>query len=169
MPSAAVPQWTVKLRLEETPGGFPDDQRITSLLRLWQDKRAGRRLPARSDFPVEDLRPWLGQVSLVDVSEAPRRFRWRLIGSRIAERLGRDVTGRWFDEIYEGTMLDGYARAYSRAVDRREPVFHSGDLEFVGKEFQHFSSVHLPLSEDGETVNMLMLTLSFDQPLRPGS
>lgn len=166
MASAAPLPSTVRLRLEEAPGGFPDDAWINSLLRLWQDRRAGRRLPARGDFPVEDLRPWLGQVSLVDVVEAPRRFRWRLIGSRIAERLGRDATGRWFDELYEGETLEGYLRAYSRAVDRRAPVFHAGDLEFVGKEFQHFASVHLPLSEDGETVNMLMLTLSFDQPAR---
>lgn len=166
MPKPAPTNWNVRLRLYETPDGFPDDPHIASLHRLWDDRRGGRRMPARADFPVEDLLPWLGYVSLVDVVVEPRRFRWRLIGSGIAERMGRDVTGSWFDEIYDGEVLDGYMTSYARAVERCEPTFHRGDLEFVGKEFQHFSSVHLPLSDDDETVSMLMLGLSFDQPSR---
>jgi len=153
---------TYRLRLREAPDGFPDAQALVSIQALWQDKRGDRRMPARDDFAVEDLRPWLGYVSLVDVTAEPRRFRWRLIGSGIARQLGRDATGRWFDELYDEEMLAGYVGAYSRAVERRQPVFHEGDLEFVGKEFRHFRSVHLPLSDDGEAVNMLMLGLDFD-------
>lgn len=162
MPPAAPSGWIFRLHLHEAPGGFPGVASIASIQDLWDARRGSRPMPARDDFPVEDLRPWLGHVSLVDVQPSPRRFRWRLIGSGIAERLGRDATGRWFDELYAGDILDGYVRAYSRAVDRRQPVCHHGDLEFVGKDFQHFRSIHLPLSDDGETVNMLMLCLSFD-------
>ncbi|MEQ9331561.1 PAS domain-containing protein [Thalassobaculum sp.] len=162
MPNFATSGWPFRLYLQEAPGGFPEVPSLTGLHAFWLEKRGDRRLPARADFPVEELRPWLGHVSLVDVTPAPRRFRWRLVGTGIAEQLGRDATGRWFDDLYEGEILDGYVRAYTKAVERRQPVFHNGDLEFVGKDFQHFKSVHLPLSDDGTDVNMLMLGLSFD-------
>jgi len=56
----------------------------------------------------------------------------------------------------------GYSRANSKAADRGQPVFRNGDLEFTGKEFQHFRSADLPLSDNGTGVNMPMLCLSFD-------
>ncbi len=154
--------WNVRLHLQEVTGGFPGVRSLETLHAHWQAKRGARRLPARADFPVEGLRQWLGYLSLVDVTSFPRRFRWRLIGTGIVEQLGRDATGMWFHDLYRGEILENYLQAYSKAVERRQPVYYDGDLEFVGKEFRHFRSVHLPLSDDGQTVNMLMLGLSFD-------
>lgn len=162
MPTPVHAQPAFRLHLQEAPDGFPAVHSLASLHAHWLAKRGSRRLPSRADFPPEDLRNWLGYISLVDVMPVPRRFRWRLIGTGIVEHLGRDATGYWFDELYEGDILAGYVHAYSKAVERRRPVFHDGDLEFVGKDFQHFRSIHLPLSNDGETVTMLMLGLSFD-------
>ncbi|MFC3229135.1 PAS domain-containing protein [Marinibaculum pumilum] len=150
------------LNLTEVPDGFPADPGICALVDLWRSKGGEGRLPARSDFSHADLFPWIGFVSLVDVEHAPRRFRWRLVGSMIAEKMGRDATGCWFDDLYEGQMLDSYVECYSRATDRRLPVYLRGDLEFVGKEFIHFNSVHLPLAEGDAPVNMLLLCLQFD-------
>lgn len=155
--------WNVsRLNLEEAPGGFPGISSITTLHGFWAGKFRDGRLPSRADFPIEELRPWIGDISLVDVEHAPRRFRWRLIGTNIVTRMGRDSTGRWFDELYTGEILAGYVAAYSAAVDRRAPVFYRGDLEFVGRDYLGFDSVHLPLSDEGAAVNMLMLCLSFD-------
>ena len=150
------------LKLVEVRHGFPGDAMLSSIHAFWQARNRGGRLPALSDFAVDELAPWLGNVSLVDVVGEPRRFRWRLIGSNIVARIGRDATGRWFDELYEGDVLQGYVAAYSVAVARRAAAFYHGDLEFVGRDFLTFRSVHLPLSDDGDTVNMLMLCLSFE-------
>lgn len=152
------------LNLNEVASGFPDSQPLSTLTEFWRSRRpADGVLPARRDFPVEDLREWIGHVSLAEVHENPRRFRWRLIGSSIVKFMGRDTTGMWFDELYEGPMLEGYLRNYSLAVDRREPVFFKGDLEFVGKDFVHFRMVQLPLAADGRNVDMLLLCLDFSK------
>lgn len=163
MPTASVPSTPFKaLFLEEVPEGYPDDDYLSGIRAAWDGQRTGDRLPARTDFPFETLLPWLGHVSLVDVEHAPRRFRWRLIGTAIAEKMGRDSTGARFEDLYEQGILEGYIEAYSKAVDRREPVYFRGDLEFVGKEFRHFRMVQLPLATDGDVVDMLMLCLRFD-------
>lgn len=119
-------------------------------------------LPARGNFAPSDLRGWLGSISLVDVDTSPRRFRWRLIGSQIAEAMGRDSSGRWFDDIYSGATLDDFNAAYSLCVDRRRPVAFRGSVVFVGKEYLQFRMLQLPLAADGKTVDMLMVMLDFD-------
>ncbi|EDP66502.1 hypothetical protein BAL199_15613 [alpha proteobacterium BAL199] len=164
MPRPALSDWDVRrLNLTEAPDGFPEVASISTIRDLWKSRCSTGRLPSRDDFPIEDLRPWIGNVNLVDADLEPRRFRWRLIGSNISVRMGRDVTGQWFDELYSDQILDGYTVAYSAAVDRRTATFYRGDLEFVGKGFLNFCSVHLPLSDNGTDVNMLMLCLSFDE------
>ena len=39
------------------------------------------------------MRRWLGNVLLVDVIEGGAEFVYRLYGSNVAERFGRDMTG----------------------------------------------------------------------------
>lgn len=50
---------------------------------------------------------------------------------------------------------------YSVAVQTKKPVRHLGRAIHAGKEYRHYESVHLPLSEDGETVNMILAGLEF--------
>lgn len=154
------------LKLDEVAQGFPDSAPLCAIHAFWQDRCRDGRLPCRGDMSPASLRPWIGHVSLVDVLHDPRRFRWRLIGSRIAETLGRDGTGLWFEELYRDQVLADYVRLYSAAVERRLPAFYQGDLEFLGKEFLRFRSVHLPLAEGDDPVNMLLLCLDFDDPSR---
>lgn len=150
------------LNLNEVASGFPFSDSLSTLTEFWRARCPGPdRLPGRRDFPMEDLRDWIGNVSLVEVHEDPRRFRWRLIGSLIVRHVGRDRTGSWFEELYGEPYLAGYNRAFSLAADRREPVFFEGDLEFMGKDFVHFRMVHLPLATDGRNVDMLLLGLDF--------
>ena len=148
--------------IQEVPGGFPHLPDLTALLAHWRSKCQAGRLPARGDFPPAELRPWIGLVSLLDVSEDPRRFRWRLIGSRIVERTGRDRTGMWLDEIYSGAALRDFHRLFEKAVARREPLALSGSLQFLGKRHVAFCTMVMPLAEDGEHINMLMVGMHFD-------
>ncbi len=128
---------------------------------FWSELRRNDVLPARDQFTPSDLLPWLSLVSLVDVSPAPRRFRWRLIGSRIVEFLGRDSSGRWFDEVYDAQALKDFNAAYSLCVDRRRPVAFRGTVVFAGKDHIGFRMLQLPLATNGSDVDMLMLMLDF--------
>lgn len=149
------------LNLTVETDGFPDSAAINGIRTMWETLRQGERLPARRDVGMDQLAPWLGIVSLVEVHSDPRRFKWRLIGSEITRRMGRDATGRWFDELYEPGVLEGYERNYSLAVDAKVPMQFRGDLEFVGKEFLQFKAIHLPLASNGVDVDMLLLLLDF--------
>ncbi|MFC3229136.1 PAS domain-containing protein [Marinibaculum pumilum] len=159
---AAAPERFDAIDIQEAPEGFPDLADLNGLLDLWREKAGGSGPPSRADFKPAELLPWMGHVSLLDVTEDPRRFRWRLIGSRIVEWTGRDRTGQWLEEIYAGPSLDAFMRLYEKVVAQGVPLFFSGTLLFVGKQHVRFRVVVMPLSDDGARVNMLMLCLHFD-------
>ena len=53
------------------------------------------RLPGRQHVSPLEIVPLLPRVWLLDVTRAPLRFRYRLVGTGEALTLGREVTGQW--------------------------------------------------------------------------
>ena len=118
------------------------------------------RLPSRADFEPLDFPEALANLVLVDVEQAPRRYRTRLVGTAVTDATGQDGTGNYFDEV-EGTK-----RAIERAdhaVSSYRPGFESGvPMTWSPKDYKLYSILSLPLSSDGETVDMLMYCLYFE-------
>ena len=128
-----------------------------SLVQLWDVRRGSRAMPARRDFPVEDLRPWLGRLALIDVVDDGTDFFYRLYGSGLAERYGMDLTGKRLSEISPGIQLEvssGYYQCFSEA----RPVF--SNLRYADRDvFWEWQRLLLPLSADGTSVTMIMMCL----------
>jgi hypothetical protein len=134
------------------------DARLRGLIDYWGTKCHGRRFPARADLDPIELKPWLGHLLMVDVVPQPNhevRFRYRLFGTEFIFYHGADMTGHWLDEIvnpafreellarYRGVVQDGNLRALSYDY-------------LIGGLRHRFQAVLLPLSSDGETVNIVL-------------
>ncbi len=128
---------------------------------LWHAKRDGRPMPARVDFSPLDLKPLLGSVTLVDVEPAPLRFRYRLVGTTITQIVKRDATGRYFDDIYAGRLLETAIAVYAWVVRERAPLRIFSRTGHVRNDIYTYDGVLLPLSADGERVNMVLGALLF--------
>lgn len=130
---------------------------LKPLLSLWRSRCRDGRLPARADFDPCDLREHMGWIVLTDVEQAPLRFRFRLVGSRVAEMAGRDVTGCYLDEVYPPDIYRVVVAGYHEAIKRRQPVRVHGRFCQVDRCFLALESLELPLASDGDTVDMLMV------------
>src|SRR5438552_1830808 len=98
------------------------DGDLRRLYLYWDEKRAGRRFPARRDLDPVDMAFILGWLLLLDVSYEPLRFRFRLHGSELGARLGRDLTGVYVDE-HPRPQLGAYMqKAWSEVVTQRKPM-----------------------------------------------
>ena len=70
--------------------------------RIIQRARAEGRLVSRADVRPRLIGPRaLPTVVIIDVEEAPRRYRLRLVGTALVRLTGHDNTGRTFDELAE--------------------------------------------------------------------
>jgi len=143
---------------------FTLDFRSDTLRQLhdyWKSKLAGRPMPRRADIDPTEIPALLAHIALVSVEYEPLRFYFRLIGTHITDAVGRDSTGRYFEEVYEGKMLGDVTQLYSVAVQSKRPARHFSTAVYAGKDYRHYESVHLPLSDDGETVNIILAGLQF--------
>jgi len=142
-------------------------QRVRAIYRYWDSKRNGRLMPRRSDLDPLEIPRFLPDICLVDVVPDARRYVYRLIGTNEVAMRGRDPTGLAVGEGYFGTSAqsvflnyDGVTRSRAPRIDR-DPSITSDD------RFIQHESIFLPLSDDGETVNMvLVLTVYAPNPPR---
>jgi hypothetical protein len=142
-------------------------QASREIVALWQRLKSGDQLPKRSDIRPEALAPWLGNIALVEVFSDPRRFRLRLVGTRIADVAGRDSTGKWFDELYSGADLVNLNEVYSASVDDGEPYFVRGNMRVAGKEFIEFDAIHLPFADVAGDICMIVNFIVFTGRVLP--
>jgi hypothetical protein len=124
------------------------------LLTYWQSKFRDGRPPSRNDLrPVEEVPSLLPRLFLIDVEG--NQFRFRLIGTFIVARAGRDSTGRLIDETLmpergPQAWLDGLRKVAST----QEPVL--GVTRPSSGLSAEYIALALPLvGEDGSTEMIL--------------
>ena len=142
------------------------------LLSYWESKSPNGLLPGRQHIDPTELPPrHLSQLLLLDVVPGaggmPRRFRFRLAGTAFATMIGRDVTGRFYDEVAERDRLSPILAALNRVVERRAPVFLVGGLVVAAPGFVRVKRLGLPLAQDGRTVDMILATWQAEHRSEP--
>jgi hypothetical protein len=134
----------------------PDTLRGNRLRRFysyWDGRRGTRAMPARRDIDPVDI-PWmLGFVTLHEVLP-DGGFRFRVDATHTANVFGVDMTGRTLDEYPSPEVREMIRASLTTVVESRVPLRR--DLDF-GAKFQNwrYERLILPLSDDGERVNML--------------
>ena len=139
---------------------------IQELYRLWCDLRGTRAMPARADFNPSRARRLLPHLLLVDVDpDAPRlrRFRIRLHGTAQVEYQGIDWTGAYLHDRAGPEAAERLCDVGDHIVSAREPWVSTGGLYWLPeKPYSRFEAILLPLSDDDQTVNMILgLTIFF--------
>jgi hypothetical protein len=135
--------------------------RLIRLYEHWDARRQGRRMPARADLDPVDLPFALGHLLLMDViGPPPWRFRYRLIGSALTQRAGRDLTGRMVEEIPEPEYRASVVAWHGAVVEARAPQ-RNLTRRVIDARWQHYELLTLPLSSDGETVDMTLTGLYY--------
>ena len=129
----------------------------------WDSRRGERRFPARSALDPMDFKFALGRASLVDVMRDPLRFRYRLVASYLTDHLGFEMTGKLADEIPAPGMRAYTVASYTRAVEANAPLHQAEDVMLDGQRWRH-EALFLPLSTDGDTIDMLAVCRVTDPP-----
>ncbi len=86
----------------------------------WNSLKKGATIPCFIDFNINDVPvDALPFMSLMQVEERPRRFRYRLAGTSVVAAYGKDLTGVYLDELDTGGRYDEYVHNFNQAVDER--------------------------------------------------
>lgn len=121
----------------------------------WQSKRHGDALPKRQDVDPAEIVPLLPNTLLVDVQVKPLDFVFRLVGTEVVRRYGREFTGKRLMDLDLDGMNHDIFKEYALTVERREPEYFVDQYIMHNGRSMHFERILMPLSDDGQTINML--------------
>ena len=129
------------------------NQTLSALLSLWNEKRGGRSMASLRDFSVHVLRPWLGNVALIDVDKAGGAA-FRIFGTNLIGRFGGEYTRRSISDIRAGirTSLEQCINAVCRSG---QPVQMTRDCTIETMDVE-LDELYLPLSDTGERVTTVL-------------
>ena len=135
----------------------PGDARLQRLLAYWGERRGPRALPARADIDPLDFPYILGNVVLIAVEREPLRFRIRLQGSTLVQRLGFDLTGRLLDDLSAmPNFRDLIAVAAGEVVDHRRPILRARNM-IMDDRVLRYEALLLPLGGQDGTVEHVLI------------
>lgn len=130
----------------------------------WRSLAPPCQLPGRQHFDPLDLPDLLANIILYDVvrEDGRMRIRFRLVGTDNVQRYGRDATGLWFEEAYEGDVLKAMLDTYCGVAETGAPSLTHNRMPIKGKEFVEYDRLILPFASDGETADMLLSLMVFE-------
>jgi hypothetical protein len=147
---------------------LPDDcdSRIRALHDYWRSIHPAEGLPGRAHFDPLDVPKLLPHLWLVDVEQDPFQFRFRLIGTAVAEAIGEDLTGRYLGEAFENFRGSDALHALLEVVSGGRPSWRRGPPTLTRKDYdvRLFERIQLPLATDGSSVDMLVALSAYVLP-----
>ena len=129
---------------------FLSEPLFVRLFRSWHLLRAERAMPRRRDIdPVAlgaDLLPY---IAIIELCDEGRRPRFRLLGTKLVERFGRDYTGRFLDEFLSGAYYEHIRGIYRDVYVHRRPIYDENVFRWSEMNHVWAKRLILPLSESG--------------------
>ena len=127
-------------------------------------------MPRRADLDPSEIPPrLLPCISIVDVVNDERRYVYRLVGTADVQVRGHDPTGKSVIEGFFGPSVDDALACYDKVVATRAPVLDPVPFTATNGRYATEETMFLPLSEDGDRVNKIIVFFAFVDVLDPGA
>jgi len=126
----------------------------------WLSKANGRPMPRRADIDPIEMRGWLAAVLLAeavfDADGAPIDFYFRVSGSRVCERYGRELTRRRLSDVSLDHQNANVLATYQAAIETGGPIYSINRFEDDDNILRSFEMLLMPLSTDGRACDMVL-------------
>jgi hypothetical protein len=103
------------------------------------------------------MKAWLTHLMLIDVLPQEPRFVYRLVGTGEVAQRRRDPTGRSVTDAFFAADAAQALVHYEHVVTTKGPFFWNAPYQTPSGRTAHDDIIFLPLSDDDENVNMVMV------------
>ncbi len=144
---------------------------LQALYAYWASKRQGRSMPDRADIDPIEMKPWLGNLMLVERRD-DGDYIYRLYGSTFVNQFKVDMTGKRVSELPE-KQAELLRVEYDAVVHSRMPMsrrytatfdYTSRDRRSSWQVERSWERLSLPLTAGSDEVRMLLVAAF---PLEP--
>ena len=136
---------------------------LAQLYRYWVTlSEPGVRAPLRRRFDPIAVPQLLSHLWMLDIQHEPAfRLRYRLLGTRVEQVLGRALKGQWLDECHPWAKHPTYLVRYREVMDTGIPSWRKGPPMFWHDKVGVIENVILPMSEGGERIDYFLIETRF--------
>ena len=157
----------------ESPAAVPDrrsieppfaDRNVQRLYEYWLSKHQDGKLPGRSAIDPLDIPELLSIFVLIDIEKGEDgglKFRVRLAGTKLVERMGAESTGMLIEEAFLESQAREINAAYRRVVESGAPHCWDYALPMRDREHVRYQRIVCPLASDGTNIDALCGVVSF--------
>ena len=140
----------------------PRDKLLQELYAYWDTLRGSRMMPSRADFDPTRIPKLLPHIIMYNVEAPGGPYVVRLVGEEVQRFVGRNTTGLPAGSIMKPQSAAIMMRIFDAVVSERAPKFRAGKAHWLEeKNYREFEACFLPLSSDGETVNIILGAVRF--------
>jgi PAS domain len=144
------------------PGNVPETchPNVREIVEYWIRIHPESGLPGRQHLDPLEVPRLLPNIRLLDVAGLPPRFRIRLMGTRLRDFFGAELTGRWMDDVFSNLLGSLTHTELLRTIETKEPRWRRGTPALkIEKDFFDMERVYLPFARDGQTIDMILTYL----------
>jgi hypothetical protein len=161
-PAIASPSMSQPIYIEA-----PRHPDLQALLAYWTGKRGSRDVPPRADIHPSEIKTLLPDVMIWNVGRDGAPHTIRLVGENIVRFVGANNTGQPATNGMPDDAAATMNAVLTEVAVARLPRFRVGKAFWHReKSYREFEACYLPLSTDGETVDMILGGLKFDVKAR---
>jgi len=139
------------------------DARLKQALAYWIGKQVGREMPGRRDLRPAEMTAFLPDVLLFDVladDDGTRQYRFRLMGTRVAEHYG-EHTGELVDDDPNEIARQRWRVVLDQACETRGAVRAVSRAADPYKQWLLAEGLLAPLGDDDGAVAMVFCVMMF--------
>ncbi len=129
------------------------NQKLVELKALWERKRGDRAMPSRAELQISELKPWLGNLALIDLVGTDGAS-FRLCGINLRPRFGGDITGcdvTMLSDDIGATICPCLAR-----IRETKTAMSDRHVLIIDEKHVSFDDLALPLSDDGIRIKTIL-------------
>jgi hypothetical protein len=135
----------------------PRDADLRTLYEYWDTVRGDRPMPRRADIDPSEIPRLLPYVIMHNALPGGGGYTIRLVGEEVVRLNGSNGTGRQAGSIMTPHGAEIMTRILDAVAAERAPKFRAGRVYWhPDKTYRDFEARFLPLSPDGETVNIIL-------------
>jgi hypothetical protein len=139
----------------------PRDPTLRALCEYWDSLRAGRPMPGRTDIDPAKIPRLLPHIMMYTVVPGGG-YAIRLVGESIVSFVGVNATGQAAGSTMPPRAAEILHNILDMVVAERKPTYRLGKAHWrPDKSYREFEACLLPLSSDGETVDIILCGVIF--------
>jgi hypothetical protein len=132
------------------------DSKLQRLYHYWRSRCRNGVGPSRRDIDPVDIPDLLSNIFLLDVIGDAEDFVFRLAGSLVEDAFSMSLRGKSIREIQRAAGISIPVAQHVEVARGGGPRYREGSMRVAGREHWKTHRLLLPLSSDGELIDVLM-------------